>query len=151
MKIFYQVALAVVLLVVMLVVLGQIKALEKTQRDDRARINSAMACVEATREAQEYAAPLIALSEQLAHENAMFTEVIDRARTLVQERDVELAQTKEALSDAVKLLQGQISENNQCVDRIRELERLVYQLLDKIPEGERPAVMPLTPHPAEKN
>ena len=96
----------------------------------------------ATRVAQEYADPLVCLAEQLASENAMFTEVIDRARSIVADKTVELAQTKEALSDSIELLQEQIAENNRYIDQIQELEHLVNQLMAKIPEGERPAYTP---------
>jgi len=119
------------------------------EEEQVARFNNAQARAErefevmvATREAQEYAAPLVALSEQLASENAMFTKVVDRARDIVVEKDIELAQTREALKDAIELLQDQINENNRCVDEIRELERLVYRLMEKIPRGERPNYTP---------
>jgi hypothetical protein len=94
--------------------------------------------IEATKAAQEYSAPLIALSEQLASENSMFTEVLDRARAAVAAKDLELIQTKEALNESVEMLSEQIDDNNNCVDRIRELEEFVAQLLAKIPEDDRP-------------
>jgi hypothetical protein len=108
----------------------------------QARVEREFEVVVATREAQEYAAPIVQLSEQLASENAMFTEVIDRARALVIDKEAELTQTKEALKDSIELLQDQITENNRCVDEIRELERLVYLLMEKIPEGDRPNYTP---------
>lgn len=95
----------------------------------------------ATKEAQEYAAPIVALSVQLASENAMFTEVLDRARAAVNAKDLELAQTKEALNESVEMLKEQIDENNVCIDRIRQLEDFVSQLMAKIPESERPILM----------
>lgn len=96
--------------------------------------------IEATKEAQEYAAPLVALSEQLANENAMFTEILDRARAAVNAKNVELTQTKEALNESIEMLKEQIDENNVCIDRIRQLEDFVSQLMAKIPESERPTL-----------
>ena len=106
------------------------------------RVCDAQANVDAIADAQDYAGPLVALSEQLASENAMFTQVVDRARDTVTAKELELVQTREALNSAIELLQEQIVENNQCVDEIRDLEdqimklsRTVEFLMTKIPNA----------------
>jgi chromosome segregation ATPase len=106
------------------------------------RLNDAEANVDAIADAQDFAMPLIGLSEQLARENAMFTQVIDRARDIVTAKDLELVQTKESLNSSIELLQEQIVENNRCVDEIRALEshiralrRTVNELMSKIPDA----------------
>ncbi len=108
-----------------------------------ARVRDAETNVAAIADAQDFAAPLVALSEQLARENAMFTQVIDRARDLVTAKEIELAQTKESLHSSIELLQEQIVENNECIDEIRDLESqirklcgTVDRLMKKIPNSE---------------
>ncbi len=107
------------------------------------RLNNAAANVDAIADAQDFAMPLIGLSEQLACENAMFTEVIDRARDIVTTKELELVLIKESLNSSIELLQDQIVENNRCVDEIRALEdrirvlrRTVDELVSKIPTAE---------------
>jgi hypothetical protein len=107
-----------------------------------ARVRDAQLHVDAIADAQDFSMPLIGLSEQLARENAMFTEVIDRARDIVTTKELELAQTKESLNSSIELLQEQIVENNRCVDEIRSLEdrvrmlqRTVDKLVSKIPDS----------------
>lgn len=107
------------------------------------RVRDAETNVAAVADAQDFARPLVGLSEQLARENAMFTQVIDRARDIVTAKDIELAETKEALNSSIELLQEQIVENNRCVDEIRDLEdrirmlrRTVAELVSKIPDSE---------------
>jgi len=111
--------------------------------DTQARAERELVMVESLRGAQQYATPVLEMAAQLAEENAMFTEVIDRARDLVREKEEELARTKQALSDSIELLQDQIEENNDCVDeirsleaRIRELYRTINELMEKIPNPE---------------
>lgn len=105
-------------------------------------VNNAQASIDAIADAQNFAMPLIALSEQLARENAMFTQVIDRARDLVRTKETELVQTKEALNSSVELLQEQTVTNNECIaeilgleDQIRTLCRTVDRLMAKIPDS----------------
>lgn len=106
------------------------------------KVRDAQTIVDATADAQDFAMPLVALSEQLARENAMFTQVIDRARDIVTEKEIELAATKDALNSSIELLQEQIVENNHCVDEIRSLERTIRdlnaavdRLMKKIPDA----------------
>jgi thiamine kinase-like enzyme len=108
------------------------------------RVGDAQARVSAIQDTQDYAKPFVVLSSQLANENAMFTKVIDRAREVVDEKTIELARTKEALSNSIELLQDQITENNLCVDEIRDLEdqikelnKVVSRLLEKLPDAGR--------------
>ncbi len=108
-----------------------------------ARVGDAQAKVDAIAAAQDFAMPLVELSEQLARENAMFTQVIDRARDIVTAKEIELAQVKESLHSSIELLQEQIVENNECIDEIRDLESqirklcgTVDRLMKKIPNSE---------------
>jgi len=106
--------------------------------DARQQVEREMARIRATKQAQEYAGPVIALSEQLAAENAMFSGIIEKARASVMACTDELNRTKDALNHSVELLRDQIEENNRCVDHIRAQEKFIYELLKKIPEAERP-------------
>jgi uncharacterized coiled-coil DUF342 family protein len=106
--------------------------------DARQQVEREMERIRATKQAQEYAGPVIALSEQLAAENAMFSGIVEKARALVAARTDELNRTKDALNHSVKLLRDQIDENNRCVDHIRQQEKFIRELLKKIPEADRP-------------
>lgn len=108
-----------------------------------ARVSNAQANVDAIADAQDFAMPLVALSEQLARENAMFTQVIDRARDIVKAKEIELSLARESLNSSIELLQEQIVENNECADEIRDLEdrvrdlcRTIDRLMKKIPNSE---------------
>ncbi len=123
--------------------LGWSIAAEINQEKLLSRLTDAETNVAAIADAQDFAAPLVSLSEQLARENAMFTQVIDRARDIVTAKEIELVQTKESLNSSIELLQEQIVENNKCVDEIRDLEdrikelcRTVDRLMKKIPNSE---------------
>jgi hypothetical protein len=107
-------------------------------RNAQQQVEREMERVEAVRTAQEQAKPILRLAEQLARENAMFNSVVEKARQIVVKKADELEQTKEALSHSVELLKEQIEENNRCVDHIRKLEGFIRELMEKIPEGERP-------------
>lgn len=118
---------------------------ESTRYMQLAEINDAQQCieremkqVEAVKVAQERAEPLIRLAEQLAHENAMFNSILEKARQTVKMQADELEQTKEALNHAIDLLKEQIEENNRCVDYIRKLEDFINVLLEKIPANSQP-------------
>lgn len=118
---------------------------EITRSEQLAEIRSAqqqvereMERIEAVKTAQEHAEPVLRLAEQLARENAMFNSVVEKARQIVVKKSDELERTKEALSHSVELLKEQIEENNRCVDHIRKLEEFIRELMEKIPEGERP-------------
>jgi len=106
--------------------------------DARQQVEREMARIHATKQAQEYAGPVIALSEQLAAENAMFSGIVEKARALIVVRTDELNRTKDALNHSVGLLRDQIEENNRCVDHIRDQEKFIRELLKKIPEADRP-------------
>jgi hypothetical protein len=106
--------------------------------DARQQVEREMTRIRATKQAQEYAGPVIALSEQLAAENAMFSGIVEKARALVTARTDELNRTKDALNHSVGLLRDQIKENNRCVDHIRNQEKFIRELLKKIPEADRP-------------
>lgn len=108
------------------------------------RVGDAQANIDSIADAQDFAMPLVVLSEQLARENAMFTKIIDRARDTVASKDIELVSTKEALTSSVELLQEQITENNQCLEKIQDLEdsirllrQTVNRLLSKLPDLEQ--------------
>jgi HAMP domain-containing protein len=104
----------------------------------RQQVEREMDRIRATKQAQKYAEPIIALSEQLAAENAMFSTIVEKARALVTARTDELNRTKEALNHSVGLLRDQIEENNRCADHIRSQEKFIRELLKKIPEADRP-------------
>ena len=127
---------------------GWVGYLEVTRATQLAEITSAArileresALMEATCAAQEYSQPLV-------HQNTMFMRGMERARTIVHSQTVELEQTREALNNSMELLQDQIEENNDCVDHIRKLESFIWELMEKIPENERP--IPPTLHEEEE-
>ena len=102
------------------------------------RLEVKMNRVEAVRQAQEYAEPIIELASELTRENMMFMGVVDRAKAIVAAQTQELNQTREALNSSMELMQDQIDENNRCVDHIRDLERYIRLLMDKIPDEDCP-------------
>jgi len=109
----------------------------------------------AIRQAQEYAQPIVQLSEQLAAENATFTQVINRARTLLRDKDSELAASREALQQAVASLREQAedfyavqeqlklalervsqlqAEGTKLRELLREQQRLIEELRQRLDE-----------------
>jgi len=96
----------------------------------------------AVQDAQNYAAPILRVSENLSDENKMLRVTVIEAKKIVASVHEENEQTKKALHDSVKMLSEQIAENNRCVDYIRKLERLVASLLKKIPGSDMPEPIP---------
>ena len=120
------------------VTVGWIGYLEVTRVTQLAAITSVTQILEreselirATRAAQVYSQPLV-------HQNTLFMQGMERARAIVKGQTVELEQTREALNSSMELLQDQIEENNNCVDHIRKLDSFIWELMEKIPEDERP-------------
>lgn len=89
--------------------------------------------ISAVQDAQNYAAPILRVTENLSDENKMLRVTVIEAKKIVAGVHEENEQTKKALHDSVKMLSEQIAENNRCVDRIRQLERFIASLLKKIP------------------
>jgi len=117
---------------------GWIGYLEVTRASQLAEITNATQTlrreselIAATRVAQQYAQPLV-------RQNTMFMKDMEHARAIVKGQTVDLEQTRQALNNSMELLQDQIEESNDCVDHIRKLERFIRELMEKIPEGERP-------------
>lgn len=108
-----------------------------------ARVQRELEVIAATKAAQLYAAPALEIADNLSTENAQLQCTLMGATEKISDLEIELATTKEALEDSVKLIQDGVDQSEFYMKHIQYLERLLDDIISKLPEDQRPDVQKL--------